>query len=326
LKMEIFDLLQKDFCPPLDSSLIAALLVDLESDGEGNIVSPSQDQIDNLYATCSALALHAEKSQQSESPETNILQTSQISVKSKKQPSTNVGEKKIQSPSNEIIIVLSDIRHQHNLRPSSSSSTRTTDRSNIKRSKAGATPDPWTRISSLSTHIASLLPPHPPSFFQSFFHSPIHTTSYDALRVALTSLCKNKQDEPNYTTIVSNIMDILSLKNGDVDPELKARRTADIRLSVIATDGRATEALDLVNVLRELDTKPDIGLSHLLPAQVSKSSGVNPSGSASQSNVMSKPPSPTSGNKPNSDQWHIVRSRTTPRVRMPTTSRPMHGM
>ena len=177
------------------------------------------------------------------------------------------------SPSNEIIIILSDIRHQHNLRPSTSSSTRTTSGSNIKRPKISDTPDPWTRISSLSTHIASLLPPHPPSFFQSFFHSPIHTTSYDALRVALTSLCKNKQGAANYTTIVSNIMDILSLNSGDVDPELKARRTADIRLSVTAADGRATEALDLVNVLRELDTRPDIGLSHRLPAQVSNSNG-----------------------------------------------------
>ena len=244
----------------------------------------------------------------------NILPV-QPSVKSKKQPSTKAGGRK--SPSNEITVILSDIRHQHNLRPSTSSSTRTTGTggSNIKRSKIGATPDPWTRISSLSTHIASLLPPHPPSFFQSFFHSPIHTTSYDALRAALTSLCKNKQDAANYTTIVSNMMDILSLNNGDVDPELKARRTIDIRLSVTAADGRATDALDLVNVLRDLDTRPDMGLSHLLPAHVSKSSGgVNPSGSASQSKVMPKPPSPTSENKPNSDQWHIVRSPTTARV------------
>lgn len=111
------------------------------------------------------------------------------------------------------------------------------------------------------------------------------------------------------------MMDILSLNNGDVDPELKARRTIDIRLSVTAADGRATDALDLVNVLRDLDTRPDMGLSHLLPAHVSKSSGgVNPSGSASQSKVMPKPPSPTSENKPNSDQWHTVRSPTTARV------------
>lgn len=123
------------------------------------------------------------------------------------------------------------------------------------------------------------------------------------------------------------MMDILSLNNGDVDPELKARRTVDIRLSVTAADGRATDALDLVNVLRELDTRPDMGLSHLLPAHVSKSSGsANPSGSASQSKAMPKPPSPTSGNKPNSDQWHIVGSPTTTQVHMPNTSRPMRGM
>ena len=171
--------------------------------------------------------------------------------------------------------------------------------SNNKRPKVSATPDPWTQISSLSTHIASLLPPHPPSFFQSFFHSPIHTTSYGALRAALTSLCKDKQDPANYTTIVSNIMDILSLNNGDVDPELKERRTTDILLSVTVTDGRATDALDLVNALRDLDTRPDMGLSHLLPAQVSNSnSGVNPSGSDSQLKLVLKPPSPTSRSKP----------------------------
>jgi hypothetical protein len=213
-----------------------------------------------------------------------------------KKPSTKAGKKKIQLPSKKII--LSDIRQQHIIRPSPSS-TRTIDGSNIKRPKVGATRDPWTQISSLSTHIASLLPPHPPSFFQSFFHSPMYTTSYDALRVALTSLCKNKQDaaQANYTTIVSNIMDILSLDNGDVDPELKARRTADIRLSVTVADGRATEALDLVNVLRDLDTRPDMGLSHLLPASP-----------PSQSKVMLRSPSPTSGNKPSPYQWHIVGS------------------
>jgi hypothetical protein len=285
--------------------LIAALLVELESDAEGNTVSPSRDQIDNLYATCSALALQPEKSEFSES---HILQTSQISVKSKN-PSTKAGKKKIQSPSNKII--LSDIRQQHNVRPSPSS-TRMTDGSNIKRPKVGATPDPWTQISSLSTHIASLLPPHPPSFFQSFFHSPIHTTSYDALRGALTSLCKNKQDKANYTTIVSNIMDILSLDN---NPELKARRIADIRLSVTVADGRATEALDLANVLRDLDTRPGMGLSHLLPPLP-----------PSQSKVMLRSPSPTSGNKPSPYEWHIVGSSRTTRVHMPTTSRPVRGM
>ena len=214
-------------------------------------------------------------------------------VNSKKKSPTNTVKKKIQSPS--IKINLSDIRQQQRFQPLPSSTT------NIKRRTVGAsTPDPWTQISSLSTHIASLLPPHPPSFFQSFIHSPIHATSYDALRVALTSLCKNKQDGANYTAIVSNIMDILSLDNEDVDPELKARRIADIRLSVTVADGRATEALDLVNVLQELDTRPDMGLSHLLPAQVSNSNGgVNPSGSK----LLSPPLS----------QSKVIQSRVNPR-------------
>jgi hypothetical protein len=236
-------------------------------------------------------------------------------LESKKKPSTKPGKKKIQPRSNKI--TLNDIRQQHHRQPSPSSSTRTTDR---KLPMVGATPDPWTQISSLSIHVASLLPPHPPSFFQSYFHSPIHTTSYDALRAALTSLCKNKQDAANYTTIISNLMDLFD--NGDVGPELKARIIADIQLSIVVADGRATDALDLVYVLRDLDTRHDMGLSHLLPAQTSDSnSGVKVCGSRlplPSGPLPIPPPSlskdklkplPTSGNKTSPYQWQVVPQR-----------------
>ena len=242
-------------------------------------------------------------------------------VESRKKPSTKTGKKKVQPRSNKF--TLGDIRQQHHIRPSPSSSKGATNGSGIKPPTLGATSDPWTQISSLSTHIASLLPPHPPSFFQSFFHSPIYATSYDALRAALTSLCKDKKDADNHTTIVSNLMDILLLDNGDVDPELKVRVTADIRLSVTVADGRATDALDLVNVLRDLDTTPEMGLSHLLPAQASQSnrtSGSNlplssgplsiPPPSQHKVKLKIKPPSAThSGNKLSPHQWHMVPQR-----------------
>lgn len=227
---------------------------------------------------------------------------------------TKAGKKKIQPRSNKII--LSDIRQQHHIR-SLSSSTRMAD-GNLP---AVPTPDPWTQISSLSTHLATLLPPHPPSFFQSCFHSPIHATSYDALRAALTSLCKNKLDAANYTTIVSNLMDIL-LDNGDVDPELNARIIADIRLSVTVVDGRPADALDLASVLRDLDTRSDMGLSHLLPSDSNggiKASGSRlplrsgplpiPPPSPSKVKPKIKPPSPTSSNKPSPYQWYTVPQR-----------------
>ncbi|KAF8801365.1 hypothetical protein BYT27DRAFT_7226924 [Phlegmacium glaucopus] len=425
----LFALLQKEFCPPLDSSLIAALLVELESDADGNTISPSQNEIDNLYATCGALALQADESQHSEFSESDILQTSKIdettsswttldynheqssgsgsassgssdssqysfgsplgflkaalpdvpttrlrrallcaekedidmwdiiagvlteesilemeergldgleegegvlflgginfeweTVESKKKLSTKAGKKKVQPRSN--TFTLGDIRQQHHTRPPPFSPKKTTDGSSMRRPTVGSTADPWTQISSLSTHIASLLPPHPPSFFQSFFHSPNHATSYDALRAALTSLCKSKQDADNYTSIVSSLIDILLPDNGDVDPELDARITADIRLSVAIADGRATDALDLVNVLRDLDTNPEMGLSHLLPAQTSdskddfKASGSrlplpsshlpNPSPSEVKPIIA---PATSFGNKPSPYQWQVVPPR-----------------
>lgn len=228
------------------------------------------------------------------------------SVEFKKKPLTKAGKKKTQPQS--IKITLGDIRQQHHIRPPPSS-IRTTD------GTIGTTPDPWTRISSLSIYVASLLPPHPPSFFQSCFHSPIHSTSYNALRAALTSLCKNKQDVPNYATIVSNLTDIL-FDNEDVDSELKVRILADIRLSVAVADGRAPDALDLVNVLRDLDTRPDMGISHLLPSQTSDSNGVVKAPVPSipvpllpQVKPKTKPSLPTSRNKPSPYQWHLVPQR-----------------
>lgn len=245
-------------------------------------------------------------------------------VESKKKPSTKAGKKKIQPRSNKF--TLGDIRQQHHIRPPPNSSKRATNGSTIRRPTVGATPDPWTQISSLSTHISSLLPPHPPSFFLSFFHSPNHATSCDALRAALTSLCKSKQDTDNHTTIVSNLIDILLPDNEDVDPGLDARITADIRLSVTVTDGRATDALDLVNVLRDLDTRPEMGLSHLLPARFSDSNGDVKASSSILPFASSPLPIPPSSqskvkpkikqtlatpleNKPSPYQWQVVPQR-----------------
>lgn len=236
-------------------------------------------------------------------------------VESKKKPSAKAAKKKIQQPNK---FTLSDIRQQHHTRPSLYSPKKATNGSSIKRSTVGT--DPWTQISSLSTHIASLLPPHPPSFFQSFFHSPNHATSYDALRAALVSLSKSKQDADNYATIVSNLIDALLPESGDVVPEVGARITADIRLAVAVADGRAADALDLVSVLRDLDTRPEMGLFHLLPAQASDSNGASASRSSlpsvhgsSQSKVKPKmqPSATPSANKPSPYQWKTVPQRKT---------------
>ncbi|KAF8903522.1 hypothetical protein CPB84DRAFT_1746227 [Gymnopilus junonius] len=62
----LFDSLEKEFCPTLDSSLIAALLVEIESDISGDAVTPTQDQVEFLRTTLRELSLQAEESQQSE--------------------------------------------------------------------------------------------------------------------------------------------------------------------------------------------------------------------------------------------------------------------
>ena len=53
-----------------------------------------------------------------------------------------------------------------------------------------AAPDPWTQLSSLSSHLATLLPPHLPSFFQSHSHSPDYTIPSIAPLASLASICR----------------------------------------------------------------------------------------------------------------------------------------
>ncbi|KAG6840206.1 hypothetical protein C0991_008179 [Blastosporella zonata] len=62
----LFETLQREFCPPLDTSLLAALLADLETDALGDSVVPSSRQIDDFKVTLRELSFQADKSQLSE--------------------------------------------------------------------------------------------------------------------------------------------------------------------------------------------------------------------------------------------------------------------
>ncbi|KAF8872844.1 hypothetical protein CPB84DRAFT_659842 [Gymnopilus junonius] len=415
----LFDSLEKEFCPTLDSSLIAALLVEIESDISGDAVTPTQDQIEFLRTTLRELSLQAEESQQSElsdvqltsqfeetisswtTPDNgfetngtgsslssisslqsfgsplgflqaalpdiptrtlaqaledagedvdmwgiiaNILTEESIremeergiegleeeeeylkgieitgdweTVDKRKKTPGKAPKKKAQPRPKKV--ALADIRQQHHvIQPS------------LRKNGTSGAADPWTQIASLSDHLATLLSPHPPSVFQSFFHSPQYATSYDALRAALTSLSKGKDESDEHVAVLYNLLDVIMPEYEDSDVEQRARLISDIELSVLVTEGKGDESLDLINLLRELDSNSDIGLYHLQPPEPSKPTKGSPIKQVTVKHplpsapppieppppwkVKQKPPaSPTTRNKPSPYQWQIVPQRKHP--------------
>ena len=182
--------------------------------------------------------------------------------------------------------------------------------------------DPWTQISSLSDHVSSLLPPHPPSVFQSFFHSPKYTTSYDALRAALTSLCQHSEEDGDHHMVIFNILDLVIPQYEISDDVHRARIVSDVQLAVGVTNGASDEALQLIDLLRELDSNADLGVYHQPAPQAWKkeSEGQPMSGERLPSSPppIQPPPvrakgvpsaAPTARNKPSPYQWQAVPQR-----------------
>ncbi|KJA27928.1 hypothetical protein HYPSUDRAFT_62325 [Hypholoma sublateritium FD-334 SS-4] len=410
----LFDSLESQYCPTIDSSLIAALLAEIESDAGGNQIAPTQSQIDNLHATLNALSLQAEESQLSElsdmhltsqfdetisswtTPENTLDQASGSSgsssssthpfssplgflqaalpeiptarlnkalrdsekdgaemwdivagilteesiremeerglegleederlseliydddewetVSGKKKPS-DVAKRKSRPRK----FALADIRQQHQ---HVQSHHKKYTHENVQRPQP-AVADPWTQISSLSEHISSLLPPHPPSVFQSFFHSPKYTTSYDALRAALTSLCQNCEEDGDEHTVIFNILDFVMPQYEVSDDVHRARIVSDVQLAVAVTKGGSDEALQLIDLLRELDSNAELGVYHQPAPETWKKEAESPP--ISKVRLPSSPPpiqpppvhakgisAPTTRNKPSPYQWQAVPQR-----------------
>ena len=114
-------------------------------------------------------------------------------------------------------------------------------------------PDPWTQLSSLSDHLATLLPTHPASFFRSHFHSPSYGSPADALRAALSSIA-GTQKSPSDTTTLFTMLDVLrdSPTYTSLDAEQRSNLYADTQLALRATRGRGDDAIDIVWLLLEL--------------------------------------------------------------------------
>ena len=118
--------------------------------------------------------------------------------------------------------------------------------------------DIWTAVSSISAQLSSLLPPHPESFFKSFFHSPESKSPATALRRALTAITstEDKDVSPLDATVLLSLQDILrsTPEYNEQGPEERERILSDARLCLRAVQSRHGDALDLVWLLHSLDS------------------------------------------------------------------------
>ncbi|KAJ6616952.1 hypothetical protein B0H10DRAFT_2034899 [Mycena sp. CBHHK59/15] len=414
----IFELLQREFCPPLDSSLLAALLADIDPVTLTDPPSTSDPHIAALRSTLIQLAAHADEARDelfdwsnSDETETDFCTTTTTTATTSASDSSagtpraafasplgflqaalphipraalvqaladaNVhdeddavdiwavvaglldaeaarelqerdldadevaelqaeaawatveprkpkgkGKRKANKPAGTIRITLSDVRQQqHVVAPIG---PRSVDH------------DPWAQLASLATHVASLLPPHPPAYFLSFFHSPEHAwTPYAALCAALTALSlRIDAEDPDTqdTTTLFALLDALLPAYSALDP---ARLLADAERALAAAQGRAEDAFELVRVLRDLDADAAeqhvIGVFHALPPATSRSSPTSPrTASPISPRVPTRlptgpaptPPPPlparsasAPSERANGGGWHAVPTRRRPPVR-----------
>jgi hypothetical protein len=210
-------------------------------------------------------------------------------------------------------IPLVDVRQRQRIRPSPPSSL--------------PVPDPWTQISSLASHVASFLPPHEPSFFLSYFHHPDYPSPSAALRAALTSISESQSVGEANTAVLFGILDIIR-----DDPRYdtlyhgwKFCLVSDTQLSLTATSGRVSDALDLVWLLHELDDDGEgnleMGIYHDRPSSPTALPLSSPSPSSlhspSPDSVRSRSKSPSlSHHKSRQDpfQWQSVPTRKQPQI------------
>ncbi|KAG6896668.1 hypothetical protein C0992_006802 [Termitomyces sp. T32_za158] len=398
----LFEAFQGEFCPPLDSSLLVALLADLETDALGNTITPSPSQIQEFRTLLQELSSHADELQLNEiSDHTDDISSipgfsqgttatsSSDSSESSQQPFSSplgflqaalphVPTATLRSALDGIAVedvdmwdIIADILTADSIREMEERGIDGLDQegsggyeggivwetverrkrqakvekrkinrgetislvdvrqrqhtpkcTNADKSRSAAAPDPWTQLSSISSHLANLLPPHSPSFFQSYFHSPEHATPYIALHACLKSICSSQPGASagEYKDILFTLLDIVLPEYDGVDDEARTRILYDIEISLQATSGRGNDALDLVKLLKELDSDStgylEMGVYHSAP-QNSKAPKIRrpnlptnppPIPPPPQLRPSAKPP-PSPSTKCNPFQWQTVPQR-----------------
>lgn len=216
-------------------------------------------------------------------------------------------------------IILADIRQQHHQQSKDQLPSRLIPLSQ----SALSTVDFWTWASSLSSRLASLLPPHPPSTFSSFLHSPRYSTSYDAVQACLSSLCKSNYLSDRQASLLINLLDITMPEDGELDIDVRSQIISNVELAVCVTEGQGDSALDLVYLLRDLNG-PGMGLcrpqvlSSSLPTGAVAVSAPRPLLPTVPPDIPSTPPSPSKrlSLKTNTHEWQTVpyRTKTTHKV------------
>ncbi|KAI1793497.1 hypothetical protein LXA43DRAFT_1001009 [Ganoderma leucocontextum] len=145
---------------------------------------------------------------------------------------------------------LVDVRQQQHARPTPSSSSPHT-----------GVPDPWTQLASVASHLAMLIPSQPVSYFQSIFHSPNYSSPGQALRAALVQISrqvsKHSNDEltEEESPLLFSMFEILTTSHmySDLNVEQRDQLLEDALFALRATGGDPNTALDIVQILVELD-------------------------------------------------------------------------
>ncbi|KAJ7780207.1 hypothetical protein DFH07DRAFT_1055848 [Mycena maculata] len=196
------------------------------------------------------------------------------------------GGKKKSKPKRGKTIALSDVRQKQHAPPRAGASRR------------GEDMDPWATLTSLATHLASLLPAHPPAFFLSFFHDPGKgggRTPYGGVCAALSTIASpssgssssssssgsgssstpadGEDGEDVDTETLFHLLDmLLPAYSASVGTENSPnacdteRLLTETTLALRAAQGRADDAFELVGLLRELaadeDGRGEMGVYH----------------------------------------------------------------
>ncbi|KAK2465699.1 hypothetical protein APHAL10511_002243 [Amanita phalloides] len=224
---------------------------------------------------------------------------------------------------------LVDIRQRHHARPTPNISTTPTE--------------PWAVVMSISEQLANVIPSRRASYFQSFFHSPSYTTPYEAARAALTAIADasaKSEDNP----VICTLLDILLPEHEDTT--CRPNLYSDVQLAVSVTRGHPDDALDLVRILRDLDSDStpgcmEMGIYHSPPKPGSLTyappspafqSPPHMAKSPSEPSVPPPPPPPDEGKPPPSEKqrkrkssdlnWQTVPQRKGPPNSFPKTSDP----
>lgn len=188
-----------------------------------------------------------------------------------KSPGWDVTQQKKKGKKNKgVKLSLNDVRQQHHIRPTISTGAST--------SRIKPAPDPWTQLSSLSSHLSSLVPSHQPSFFQSFFHkqgvasdSSALATPAMAIRTALSTIahtdCKVSASSgegdhdlnPEATVLLFNLTGIIR-SNPSFDTlssSTQSQLFTDALLAIRATNADPGASLDIPWLLCELDQQAE---------------------------------------------------------------------